>query len=286
MKYSGRIIDIHTHVQPAEVAANRGRFLPGEPDFRLLYENPKYRLTGSADVLQAMAETGVDASVILGFAWRDPELLRRHNDMILADAAVSNGRLHGFTCVYPFAEKGTAGAEAMRCLQSGAAGIGEIGLYDRDLDREYIEAMAPVMKVCRELEKPLMMHVNEPVGHNYSGKAPMSIRGIYDFVREYPDNQIILAHWGGGLLFFNLLKKEAKQVLANVWFDSAASPFLYDPAIWKTAAAIIGAGRILLGTDFPLLNAERYISQLEESGLSMAELEMICFRNAEEVLGL
>ena len=71
----------------------------------------------------------------------------------------------------------------------------------------------------------------------------MSIKGIYDFVKTYPDNRIILAHWGGGLLFFNTLKKEARQVLANVWYDSAASPYLYDKSIWKTAVDIIGAGK-------------------------------------------
>ena len=271
-------------MQPAKVKACRGPFLDTEPDFRILYENPKYNLSDSADVLKQMDDCGVEASVILGFAWRDPELLREHNDGILADCESNPGRLYGFTCVYPFAPGGAAGEEAARCLDAGAAGIGEVGLYDRDLDTEYIDAMAPVMAAAREYGKPVMMHVNEPVGHNYSGKAPMSIRGIYDFVKTYPDNRIILAHWGGGLLFFNTLRKEAGQVMKNVWFDSAASPYLYDKSIWKHAADIAGADKLLLGTDFPLLSADRYIAELEGSGLSMEEAEMVCFRNAETLL--
>ena len=171
-----------------------------------------------------MDSRGVDAAVILGFAWRSAGLLREHNDMILSDSASSGGRLLGFPCIYPFAPSGDAAAEASRCLDAGAAGIGEVGLYDRDLDSEYIDAMAPVMAACREFDCPVMMHVNEPIGHAYSGKAPMTVSGIYNFVRAFPDNRIILAHWGGGLLFYASLKKEVGPALRNVWFDSAASP--------------------------------------------------------------
>ncbi len=284
MDYNGKIIDFHSHVQPAGVVTDRRPFLETEPDFRILYDNPEYRLSGSADVIRQMDDCGVDASVILGFAWRNEKLLREHNDMILTDSAASNGRLYGFTCIYPFARNNAAGKEAERCFDAGASGIGEVGLYDRDMDHEYIEAMAAVMAVCRERNKPVLMHVNEPVGHSYSGKAPMSIKGIYDFVKTYPDNRIILAHWGGGLFFFNTLKKEAKQVLGNVWYDSAASPYLYDKSIWKTAVNLVGAGKILFGTDFPLLNADRYLQELEESELSREQIESILYRNAEELL--
>ena len=282
----GKVIDIHAHVQPPEVVADRVPFVEHEPDFKLLYENPKYRLSSSGDVLLHMDECGVSESVLLGFAWRDPLILRRHNDVILSDCASSGGRFHGFTCIYPFAPGTDAADETRRCLEKGAAGIVEIGLYNRDLDYEYINAMAPVMAVCREYDRPVMMHVNEPIGHVYSGKAPMSLRGIYNFVRAYPDNRIILAHWGGGLFFFSSLKKEAKDVLANVWFDSAASPYLYDKKIWRLAVEIAGADRVLFGTDFPLLKANTYLEELKESGLDDEAIEMICFRNARELLSV
>ena len=66
LKYNGPIIDIHTHVQPASVIADRRPYVEAEPDFRTLYENPKYTLSGSADVLAQMKKCGVDSSVILG----------------------------------------------------------------------------------------------------------------------------------------------------------------------------------------------------------------------------
>ena len=284
MKYNGRIIDMHTHIHHDAVIEDRAPFLETEPDFKLLYGDPKSSVSSSKGVIEQMDECGVSASVILGFAWRDHSFLVKHNDRIIADAASSEGRLFGFPCIYPFSTH--AGEETERCLKSGAAGIGEIGVYDLDLDPEYIDAMAPVMAACRKYEKPIMMHVNEPVGHIYSGKAPMSMKGIYDFVKAYPDNRIILAHWGGGLLFFNSLKKEAGKVLANVWYDSAATPYLYKKSIWKTAVEVVGADKILFGTDYPLLKASRYVAELEESGLDEDVMEQICCRNAENLLGL
>ncbi len=282
MKYNGRIIDFHTHIQPAAVILDRTPYVGTEPDFSLLYSDPATKLSGPEDNLVMMDKYGISSSVILGFAWRNEHTLQLHNDAIIEAVKKYPGRFHGLCCVYPFSAY--TASEAVRCLAAGAAGIGEIGLYDRDLDREYIEAMAPVMKVCRDFDRPVMMHVNEPVGHIYDGKAPMSIKGIYEFVREYPDNRIVLAHWGGGLFFFNSLKKEVGDVLKNVWYDSAASPYLFKPSVWKLAAETVGIEKILFGTDFPLLTAKRFFEELETCGFSNEELEMILFRNALKLL--
>ncbi|MDC7126003.1 MAG: amidohydrolase family protein [Spirochaetales bacterium] len=284
MKYNGRVIDIHSHVMHPESISLRAEVAKFEPDFKILYEDPSSRLASTEDVLSHMDECDIDASVLLGFPWRSERLLKEHNNMILAASQKEQDILFALPCIYPFSDN--AKDEAARCLDSGASGLGEVGLYERDLDSEYIDAMSPVMKICLERSKPLMLHVNEPVGHDYSGKAPISIKGIYDFIKAYPENKIILAHWGGGLLFFDLLKKEAKNLLKNVWYDSAASPYLYDKRIWNTAVSIVGADKILFGTDFPLLKAKKYISEIEESGLSTSEMELILYKNAESLLQL
>jgi hypothetical protein len=43
-----------------------------------------------------MDESGVDASMAVGFAWRDHDDIVRHNDYIL-DAAKASGRTSSFT---------------------------------------------------------------------------------------------------------------------------------------------------------------------------------------------
>jgi hypothetical protein len=142
------------------------------------------------------------------------------------------------------------------------------------------------MDVCRESGLPVMLHTNEPVGHQYPGKAPNTLRQIYDLVRRFPDNRIILAHWGGGIFFYHLLKKEVKAALGNVYYDTAATPYLYDAAIWSTACAIVGADRILFGTDFPLLSPERYLKEIEAAGVSPEDQQQIMGANAARLWGL
>ena len=120
----------------------------------------------------------------------------------------------------------------------------------------------------------------------YPGKTPITLMQIYTMIKKFPDNKIVLAHWGGGIFFFNLLKKEVKKKLANVYFDTAASPFLYDPEIYKFAVGIMGADNILLGSDFPLLKPSRYFKEIEKSGISRTEAEKICGLNAAKLLGI
>jgi predicted TIM-barrel fold metal-dependent hydrolase len=131
---------------------------------------------------------------------------------------------------------------------------------------------------------PLLLHTNEPVGHAYPGKSPMQLGELYDLVKAFPDLTLILAHWGGGLFFFNLLKKEISHALKNVYFDTAASPYLYRPEIYRLAAEIIGPEKILFGSDYPLLPPSRYLKEMAAGGLAPEHQEMITKHNAMKLL--
>jgi predicted TIM-barrel fold metal-dependent hydrolase len=133
---------------------------------------------------------------------------------------------------------------------------------------------------------PVLIHTNEPIGHMYPGKAAMTLRQIDSLVGAFPENTIILAHWGGGVFFYNLLKKEMKTRLKNVYFDTAASPFLYDAAVYRLASEILGPGKVLFGSDYPLLKPHRYFSEMDNAGLSENEIQAICGSNAAKVLNL
>jgi predicted TIM-barrel fold metal-dependent hydrolase len=119
-----------------------------------------------------------------------------------------------------------------------------------------------------------------------AGKTPNTMKQIYNLIKKFPENKIVLAHWGGGIFFFNLLKKDVKERLENVYFDTAASPFLYDPRIYRYAKEIAGLDKILFGSDFPLIKPARYFKELEKTGLSQDEIESICGRNAARLLKL
>lgn len=278
------VIDFHAHIFPPEVRAARERFFPGEPDFERLYRSPKSRLVGTSELLASMDANGVERTVAFGFPWKNAELFRRHNDYVLEAVHRHPQRLVGLACFDPAAEE--APGEAERALASGLSGVGELAFYGSGIDSAALERLAPVMEVCRRRDLPALIHTNEPVGHDYPGKTPNTLAQIYALLKRFPQNKIVLAHWGGGLFFFGLLKREVKEVLSRVYFDTAASPYLYEPAVYRLAARLVGAERILFGSDFPLLSPARYFREWRQAGLE-AELEAaIAGGNAARLLGL
>ncbi len=243
---------------------------------------PQARIVTAEDLLKAMAEEDVEKSVVFGFPWRPLKLMRRHNDYILEAQHRFPRHLIGFVCVNAL-ESGAA-AEVERCLASGCRGVGELAFYQEGLGDDMIAALRPIADLCQGYGVPLLLHANEPVGHSYPGKSPMQLDELYNLVKSFPDLTLILAHWGGGLFFFNLLKKEISTVLKNVYFDTAASPYLYRPEIYRLAAEIVGPEKILFGSDYPLLPPSRYLQEMAAGGLSPEHQELITKQNALKLL--
>jgi predicted TIM-barrel fold metal-dependent hydrolase len=87
-------------------------------------------------------------------------------------------------------------------------------------------------------------------------------------------------------MFFYELMPEVAKVTSNVYYDMAASPFLYRPEVYKVAIDIVGSGRVLFGTDYPLLRMRRHLDELEKVGLAKDEMDAILGNNAKAMLGL
>ena len=278
------IIDMHTHIFPPEFRKDRSVCFHGEEAFYLLYSDPKACMIGARELIATMDEEGVDRSVVFGFPWRSAERFRRQNDYIMEAVAAHSDRLIGMACFD--ADHPAAAEETRRCLEGGLTGVGELAFYEAGITADKLDRLEPVMALCREKDVPVLIHTNEPVGHLYPGKSPNTLSQIYALVRRFPDNRLILAHWGGGLFFYALLKKEVRAALQNVYFDTAASPFLYDAAVWETAARIVGADKILFGTDYPLLRPARYFKEIDAGHLSAANRDLIKGGNAAHLLGL
>jgi len=271
------IIDAHTHIFPEKIRKNREKYFTEEPAFKKLYQSPKSRLIGAREMLASMDDSLVDKAVVFGFPWKDSLLFKQHNDYISEVVSRYPQRFIGLGCFDPFSE-GVA-AEARRCLQKGGlSGIGELAFYQTGIENSSLSRLKPVMEVCRGLDLPVMIHTNEPIGHSYPGKTPNTLAQIYQLIQSFPQNKIVLAHWGGGLFFFSLLKKEVKDSLKNVYFDTAASPYLYDADVYRLAIQRVGVTKILFGSDFPLLPPTRYFDE--------NEIQQICGANAAALFNL
>jgi predicted TIM-barrel fold metal-dependent hydrolase len=277
------IIDFHTHLFPPSFREQRDRLVHEDPAFQSIYSSPDAKLASAQDLIRSMDEEGVQRSVVFGFPWKKAELYAKHNDYILESVHQYPDRLTGFCAFSPLSPGGAR--EAERCLDQGLSGVGELAVYGSGLTSEMVKALGDIMKVCSRTDVPFLLHTNEPVGHSYPGKTPNTLREIYDFVRAYPANRIVLAHWGGGLLFYGLMKKEVREALRHVWFDTAASPFLYTPDIYRIAGEIVGFEKILFGSDYPLIRPERYFTEMASAGLSPQQIKQIKGLNAAQLLG-
>jgi predicted TIM-barrel fold metal-dependent hydrolase len=275
------IIDFHAHVFPPDICADRTECLRLDPTFALLYAEPNSRLAAAEDLLRSMDEAGIDASVIVNFAWRDPDLCRRTNDYILESAASSNGRLIPFGL---FAPGPGAREEVERCIRLGLRGLGELRPENQGYDLDSTSESALLAEAAGH-HLPLLFHTTEPVGHDYPGKEGQPIDSLYRFIERAPQATVVASHWGGGLPFYSLLRR-GHPVLANTYFDTAASRFLYRHEVFRHVVDIIGAEHVLFGTDFPLLSQSRCRKEIEDAPLSDEEKRLVLGGNAQRLLNL
>ena len=277
-------IDFHTHVFPAEFREQRAEYAKRDATFADLFASPKARIATGEELVAAMDRDGVAASVIMGIGWTDLQTARTANDYIIDSVNRYPDRLKGFAGVNP-AWGEPAAVEAERCASAGLLGIGELHPDTQGFDPGDHATMEPLMEVVRERRLIVTTHSSEPVGHEYRGKGMVRPDVLWRLIQGYPDVTIVCAHWGGGLPFYALMP-EVRDGLANVYFDTAASPFLYRPDVFSTVTSLVGSERILLASDFPLMPLSRLQVQLEASELSAQQQTDVRERNAARLLGV
>jgi uncharacterized protein len=277
------IVDFHTHIFPPWVREGRDEYVKSDACFSLLYSQPKARIATAEELVAGMDEDGVDLSVVLNIGWVSHELCVKTNDYILDSVSRYPGRLVGFCAIQPRAG-GAAVAEIERCAKAGARGIGEMRSDVQGFDLADKETMGPIVDTAVKNNLLFLTHSSEPVGHRYSGKGSITPDILYAFITSYPNLKTVCAHWGGGLPFYALMP-EVGKALANVYFDTAATVYLYRPEIFEQIGRIVGGDQILLGTDYPLMRQSRVIAQVQSSRLSEEDKTKILGANAQNLLG-
>ena len=294
------IIDVHTHVFPPAVRERRETLLASEPAFAALYGDAAAKMATAGEVLASMDAAGIDRSVICNFAWLADELIDETNDYILGAAAASGGRLIPFVSVSlagagrhggPDVEEAVGAAKRdartkIRTLASdGARGIGELRPEQSGYNLGNSDEADLLAWAAAAFDLVLLVHASEPVGHSYAGKEGSPVEGIYRFAAQSSGVSIIAAHWGGGLPFYALMP-EVRKTLDSVYFDTAAGHLLYEPAVYRRVIDLVGAGKILWGSDFPLTSQAKALERTREAGLTDAEFAAITGGNAAALLGL
>ncbi len=278
------IIDCHTHVFSPRIKKNRRKYVDNDPCFALLYSQKEAKLATADELITSMDKAGVDISIIANIGWTTHELCVETNDYILESVARYPNRLIGFCAVQPQSYE-AALAEIERCAKEGIRGVGEMRPDMQLFDLMDEVLMEPFVATLKKHQLILLTHASEPVGHDYPGKGVITPDMLYPFIASFPDLTIVCAHWGGGLPFYALMP-EVKQAMSNVYFDTAASPFLYSPQVYSQVVQLVGADKILFGSDYPLLAQSQLLNEVRSLDLPEETKDLILSGNAKRLLSI
>ena len=297
------IIDCHTHCYPVELQTDPVGWAKAhnEPHWaNLVAPARRTSIQGWAtaeEMLSKMDAAGVWKAVLLGWYWENEATCRWHNELIAQWVAKAPDRFIGFAAINPGGIKADLIAQCQHAQSLGLQGIGELhpGVQKFDSSSENWQALADW---CVEHGWPVNIHATEVVGRNLPGTVQTPLDDFVNMAQNHPDLKLILAHWGGGLAFFEL-NPFLRKTLKNVYYDTAASPFLfdnkiYDIAIFRRMIEIVGTDKILFGSDYPLklyplskqeLDFATFLNSIRETaGLSIEEHAAILYQNLQKLL--
>jgi len=275
------IIDFHTHIFPRDVLISRDLYMD-DPGFKLLYSSEKSVIIDHTGLSEYILTDKISGAVSMSFPWVGEKHCLLHNEYMASVTEKSN--------IYPFGMIPLIGTKSIRAYAGeiknyGLYGIGEIAFYNGGMTDSNIKYMREVLESSVEFSLPVCLHLNEPVGHKYSGKYEPSFSIVYELIKSVPDAVVILSHWGGGMLFYELMP-EVRETFKNIYYDTAATPYLYSIGVYDAAVNIVGADKIIFGSDYPLLGVSRYKGIIEERVKSHSDREKILKTNADRILGI
>ena len=209
------------------------------------------------------------------------------NEEIAEAAAANSDIMTAFASIDP--HKGRLGArEARRLIESGAVKGFKFhptcqGFFPND------RMAYALYEVIAEHKLPAIFHTGHSgIGTGMRGGGGMRLKysqpiHVDDVAVDFPDMKIILAHpswpWTDEALSMALHKP-------NVYIDlSGWMPKYFPPQIVQYANGQL-KHKMLFGSDFPLIQPDRWIASFREAGFRPDVQELILKQNAVRVLGL
>lgn len=292
------IIDSHVHLYPPEANRDPAAWAAarGEAHWAVLCTRkrkdgrPVQGFSDVAGLLRALDAVGIGRAILLGWYWEKPETAAEQNRFYAACLRDHPDRLSACATVHPGAGRQLALDTVRRAHEAGFIGLGELSPHSQHYAIDD-PVFAKVLALAGELKLPVNLHVTDPESRPFPGRIETPLADFSTLARRFPATTFILAHWGGLLP----LRDPAARELGNVVYDTAASPLLYEPEIWRRFVEKVGAERVLFGSDFPLnlyprLEREaelvRLVAEAKTAGLPSDSLNGIFERNAARIFHL
>jgi len=287
------VIDAHVHLYPPELNRDPAGWGAQAGEARWMQLCTRRRRDGrpvqdfpSVDqLLHDMDAAGVGRSVLLGWYWEKPETCAWQNRFYAACVRAYPDRFSAFAAFHP-----AAGREEMRrARDEGFIGLGELSPHSQGYAIDD-PAFRDVLALAAELRLPVNLHVTDPAGKNYPGRVETPLADFVTLAREFPGTIFILAHWGGLLPAVDA----SAAGLPNLFYDTAASPRLYEPAVFRRVLDTVDHRRVLFGSDYPLIlfpdesraGFAGFLAQIAGANLSAAERAALLGGNAADIFRL
>jgi uncharacterized protein len=296
-----RIIDAHVHLYPEEVNRDPAGWAVREGEAHWAVLCTRKRRDGHAvqgfpnvdELLRAMDAAGVERAVLQGWYWEKHSTCAWQNRFYAACIRAHPERLSAFATLHPGAGAAAVHEEIKRAQGEGFCGLGELSPHSQGVPPAE-PVWDEIFSVAAERELPVTLHVTEPGGGSYPGKVATPLADYLRLARTHPRTTFILAHWGARFPLDAELGAHARE-LPNVYYDTAASPLIYPPSIVDDMVRAIGPGRVLFGSDYPLVLYPKkhvtptmtpFIADLRQSGLPQNDLAAVFAGNAIRLLRL
>jgi predicted TIM-barrel fold metal-dependent hydrolase len=252
------------------------------------------------DYIENMENLGVEKLVVhsLGYA---PETCRELNDITSLLCQKYAEQIVGFATV-PLSYPEQAVEELDRAVKD--LGLEGLKIYPKfqgvRLDSTELK---PVFCKASQLNIPILTHSDLYI-YSYTGSPHSKIEGIDDtacntsrlfssgLLDDLPNLKIIAAHLGGGIVFYRdfwyMKEPKYQRIFDQMYFDIAPAEF-YSERMLKAAISMVGADRIMFGTDYSLFGLDgvkRCVEQAKSYDIPDDQKEKILRTNAIKLLNL
>lgn len=260
-----KIIDIHTHIFPDEIAPKAIPALGESGDVKASHN-------GTASGLKAsMAQAGISKSALMPVATKPSQVAPINRWM----SSMDRNSFIPFGTIYP-------GSDSVMpdIVEIAKLGLKGIKLHSNYQDfRPDDEFMFPIYEEIRRRGLLVLFHAGKDLSFEEVPASPVRLRRMID---KMPGLKVIAAHFGG----YQCWEEVAEHLIGrDVYLETSYTlPFLEREKFVAMARAH-GVDRVLFGTDSPWRNQREEVALISNYGLGDNELEKIFYCNAQQLLG-
>jgi predicted TIM-barrel fold metal-dependent hydrolase len=201
-----------------------------------------------------------------------PDDVARANDALI-ELMQAHREIRGYCVVNPNFVEHAMNEIALRIDQ------GMIGIKLAASRRADDFLLDPIARLAGQLSVPILHHVWHHRRKDWPGQEASDAMELALLAERHPETRFILAHLGGGGDWAHSLR--AVRETPNIWIDLSGSGI--DVDMVDRAWDVLGASRLLWGSDITMDTAWGKLRYLEVSGATTSELDLIRFGNARQI---